>query len=405
MIAYYVLAVVVAVWQLLTLYIGGRHFFYVLKKYRPVSRSYKPRTALIAPCKGIDTTFERNVNALFELDYPDYEIIFVVDGTSDPAYEVLRRLIEGQKDKVNPKARLIVAGVAEHCSQKIHNLLAGWDVLEDDFDVLAFIDSDVCPKRHWLSSLVGPLKRKSVGASTGYRLYVPADSRLSSQVLSAANALIASTLGPHKWNAAWGGSMAIKRELAERIQLRRAWRFSGVDDYTLTAAVRKADLRIYYVPACLVASYDRMSWSQLFSFAKRQFIITRVCMSALWKLALFHFSAYVVVFWSSVLFTAHLVAVRSGDWRGAALLPVFIALVSALKAALRHLLVMKILPEDRTKLALPAVIDIFCQPLLAVFTLVSLIASATTRKIIWRGVGYYLHSPTRAEIIHLPRRI
>ncbi|MCH9021202.1 MAG: glycosyltransferase family 2 protein [Planctomycetes bacterium] len=403
MTVYYVLIVVVLIWQLLSLYLAKRHFFYVLKKYRSRPTTYHPRTALIAPCKGIDTAFERNVSALFELDYPDYEIVFVVESTSDPAYAVLSRLIEAQKNKNKSNSRLIVAGVTQHCSQKIHNLLAGWDVLDDEVEVLAFIDSDVCPKAHWLASLVAPLKRKSVGASTGYRLYVPIDFGLSSTVLSAVNALIASTLGPHRLNAAWGGSMAIRKDIAERIQLRQAWQFAGTDDYTLTAAVKKSGLRIYYVPACLVASYDQMSWPQLFSFATRQFIITRVCMKPLWRLALLNFLWFVAVFWSSLFFMFHLLATGSADLLLAAVLPAVIAVVSALKAAARQWLVMKILPEDRKRLVLPALIDIFCQPLLAVFTLVCLIASATTRKIVWRGVGYTLHSPTRAEIIHLSR--
>ncbi|MCH9021762.1 MAG: glycosyltransferase family 2 protein [Planctomycetes bacterium] len=403
MTAYYVLLVVVSVWQLFTVYLAGKHFLYVLKKYRLRVRKYMPRTALIAPCKGIDTAFERNVSAMFELDYPDYEIVFVVESKSDPAYEVLSRLLEAQKNKGKSNGSLIVAGVTQRCSQKIHNLLAGWDSLDEGVEVLAFIDSDVCPKAHWLASLVAPLKRKSVGASTGYRLYVPTQSGLSSCVLSAVNALIASTLGPHRLNAAWGGSMAIRKEIAEKIELRQAWAFAGTDDYTLTAAVKKAGLRIYYVPACLVASYDHMSWSQLFSFATRQFIITRVCMNPLWRLALANFFLYVVVFWSSLFYMFHLLAIGSSDWVPVAIFPGGIAAVSALKAMARQYLVMKILPEDRRKLAFPALVDICCQPLLAVFTLVSLVTSATTRKIVWRGVGYTLHSPTRAEIIHVSR--
>ena len=78
MTAYYVLTVVVSIVQLIVLHLATRNFFYVLRKYRLRPTTYTPRTALIAPCKGIDTAFERNVSALFELDYPDYEIIFVL---------------------------------------------------------------------------------------------------------------------------------------------------------------------------------------------------------------------------------------------------------------------------------------------------------------------------------------
>jgi len=336
MTVYEVFIIVVLIGQFVGLRIAYKHFLHVLSRYRLRPKTYTPRTALVAPCKGIDTAFERNVNAMFELDYPDYEIVFVVESSSDPAYDVLSRLIEAQKRKNKSNGRLIVAGVAQNCSQKIHNLLAGWNVLDEEVEVLAFIDSDVCPKRHWLASLVAPLRRNSIGASTGYRLYVPTDSRLSSAVLSAVNAMFASTLGPHRWNAAWGGSMAIRKDVAERIQLRQAWEFASTDDYTLTAAVKQADLRVYYVPACLVASYDHMSWSQLFSFATRQFIITRVCRKPLWRFALVNFFLFVVIFWSSLFYMFHLISVGSAEWALASVLPGVIAVVLALKAMARQ---------------------------------------------------------------------
>jgi cellulose synthase/poly-beta-1,6-N-acetylglucosamine synthase-like glycosyltransferase len=78
MIIYYIFAGVVILVQLLMLLEGYRHCLYTGRKYRPKTSKYQPVAAIICPCKGLDTTFDRNINSLFDQDYPHYEIYFVV---------------------------------------------------------------------------------------------------------------------------------------------------------------------------------------------------------------------------------------------------------------------------------------------------------------------------------------
>ena len=402
MLGYSIIIAMVFLYQVIVFIIAYSQSRFVLDKYRPKASKYRPRVALIAPCKGIDTTFDRNVRSLLALDYPDYEIYFVVESRDDPAHAFLQRVIaeERQVGHVVPM-HLLVAGIAVDCGQKVHNLLAACDAVDDNVEVLAFVDSDVCVKRHWLASLVRPLRRSNAGASTGYRLFVPTDSRLSSMALSAINVLIASFLGPHRWNFAWGGSMAIRREFFDVINLRQAWSHVCTDDYTLTAAVKRANRRVHFTPACLVASYEQMSWVQLFSFARRQFIITRVYVKHLWNLWILNIGLYLLMFWGSLGFATYLFGVDSPQaWQGM-ILPAFLMLTSMIKGILRQCLVRKILPEDWPKLRGPALLDVFCQPLLSIFTFVCLMASAGTRKIIWRGVCYELHDTHNMEVRHL----
>src|SRR5690348_14015920 len=54
--------------------------------------SYAPFATVIAPCKGIDEGLEENLSALLQQEYPDYEVIFVVDSESDPAVEVIEEI-------------------------------------------------------------------------------------------------------------------------------------------------------------------------------------------------------------------------------------------------------------------------------------------------------------------------
>ena len=55
--------------------------------------NFTPPVSIIAPCKGIDEGLKENLTALIEQDYPDYEVIFVVDDENDPALGVINQLV------------------------------------------------------------------------------------------------------------------------------------------------------------------------------------------------------------------------------------------------------------------------------------------------------------------------
>ena len=408
MILYYSFAAIILLVQSVAMIEAWRHIIYVKRKYRPKPPVYHPRVALICPCKGLDTTFQRDIDSLFYLDYHDYEIFFSVESTGDPAYVKLKQIIEKHhSDQGNnyqpPQAHVVIADIAKTSSQKVHNLLAVCDNLPKDFEVLAFVDSDACLKPHFLNSLVHPLRRQDVGAATGYRLFVPTDRSLPSAVLSAVNAFFASTLGPHSWNSVWGGAMALKRKVYDEIQIKNIWQHACSDDYALSYAIKKAKLKIIFVPACLVASYEKTSWKNIFDFARRQFIITRIYMPALYLLALFAVGHFFLVFWTGLALSLYLFAIESHHAPFAAILPGVLFIGSIIKGLLRQNMFRKILHEDRRQLLIPALIDIFLQPFLTGFTLMVLLCSAFSRTIVWRNIRYILHNINYTEIIPADR--
>lgn len=405
MVYYYIFAAIILVIQVFILIEAVRHVIYTRRSYRPKPLRWQPRVALIVPCRGSDTTFDRNISALFKLDYPDYELFFVVQDRQDPAYQRLRSIIEDFGQTNCPvRAHLSIAGPARASSQKVHNQMAVINALPETFTVWAFIDSDACPKPHFLTSLIRPLRRADVGASTGYRWFVPTDSRLSSITLSAVNAFFASILGPHKWNATWGGAMAIRREVFFGTGADKIMEGAPTDDYALTYAVKKAGLRVVFVPACFVASYEEMSWPQMFSFAQRQFIITRVCMPHLWWLGIASLGSFLLAFWGGLAVSLIRYFTGAGDGHLAVILPVALWFASIFKALGRQGLIRKVLPEDKGRLVRPALLDIFLQPLLAIFSLTALLAAGTTRKIVWRGISYILHDVGHTTVISTPTK-
>lgn len=396
MIVYFIFAGVILCLQAATLVQGWRNLVFALRKWQPKPSPYQPRVALIAPCKGIDTAFERNVTALFALDYPDYEVFFVVESSDDPAYAALQKIIATQGADV--PAHLVVAGVSDGCVQKVHNQLAVIDRLDPSFEVLACVDSDACPKPPFLRALVHPLRRQEVGAATGYRWFVPTDHHPASLLLSAINAFFASLMGPHPWNSCWGGAMALKRDTFERAELGSLWRAAFTDDYTCTIAVRRLGLEVAFVPACFVASYESMGWAGLWSFARRQFVLTRVAVPGLWWLAVTGATLFLAGFWVGLAVTWARLAAGAPDAWWAAILPGGIMLSGMLKATARQAVIRKILPEDRGRLVLPGLLDILCSPVIHLFTLACLVASGLSSTVRWRGIRYTLRGLNHVEI-------
>ncbi len=286
--------------QLLVVFYAVSNYHYVSKHIRPRPFWHRPRTALIIPCKGIDARFAANMRSFFEQDYGNYHLLFVVEDESDPAYRELLAL----KDKLISRShaldvQILVAGPSQSSSQKIHNLLHALDHLPADSEVLAFADSDVCVHQDWLQRLVHPLYLPKRGATTGYRWFVPAAPNAATLAASAINAAVAQFLGNSLFNQAWGGSMAIRGEEFHRLGLREIWSETLSDDLSLSRAVRRAGLRIMFVPECLVASFESFTWPRLCEFGRRQFLITRVYAPGAWWLGFFSSLGSVVGLWGA----------------------------------------------------------------------------------------------------------
>src|ERR1044071_5756794 len=77
------------------------------KKLRDHRSDFTPFASVIAPCRGLDDDLEGNLSALFEQDYPGYEVLFVVDDVGDAAVSVIKEIISREDAK---RAKLIIAG-------------------------------------------------------------------------------------------------------------------------------------------------------------------------------------------------------------------------------------------------------------------------------------------------------
>ena len=191
---------------------------------RPLHKAKLPRVAVIVPIKGVDDDTTTNVRLLLEQEYPDYRIIFAVESNDDPVLPLLERLAIDDS-----RLEIVVAGLATSRGQKVHNQLAAIERTTDTDELLAFMDADARPGPHWLRALVTPLTfvQQNIGATTGYRFYIPMTAHTANKIVSILNAQIAALLGPYRHNFAWGGSMAIRRRDFFAFGLDKMWQHTS----------------------------------------------------------------------------------------------------------------------------------------------------------------------------------
>ena len=156
--------------------------------------------------------------------------------------------------------------------------------MSQECEVLVFVDTDARPGSAWLRQLVAPLSNSDLGASSGYRWFIPVAGGLASRIRSVWNASVASALGGDRSkNFCWGGSTAIRRSVFDELQVREQWRGSVSDDFTVTRVLQAAKLPIHFTPNCLIPSVGDCDFRELLEFTTRQIKITRVYAQHLYR--------------------------------------------------------------------------------------------------------------------------
>jgi ceramide glucosyltransferase len=348
-----------------------------------------PPVSILAPCRGVDDQFVPYARALLAQQYSGYEVLFLVESMTDPAWHVLNRLLA---EAPGARAALIITGTAEGCSQKIHNLLVGLEHVAPETTILAFVDSDVQVHPHWLEALVTPLNDATVGATSGYRWYVPRRGSVAGSLRSAWNAATLILMAHPRYGFAWGGSTAIRREVFDKLQIRDAWSRGLSDDLLLTQAVRGAGLKIPFVAACLVPTFEPCTWRQLLEWTNRQTCIARVHMPYSLGLALLIHLISITLGWLGV------VALATEQWgTGGLLLSYWV--VTALGSLAVCQGARQRLSAHGFTVAQHAWAQALWTPAVTLLALLNISMSFTTRTITWRGISYTMHSPQHV-IVH-----
>jgi cellulose synthase/poly-beta-1,6-N-acetylglucosamine synthase-like glycosyltransferase len=384
MVVYYFLAAL-ACWIGIKSLIGGFRFAaHVRRETGRALPEFQPFASVIAPGRGLEPGLEENLRTLLTQDYARYEVLFVFDRADDPAIEVVERLT------AHVATKTIIAGPATHSGQKVHNLRVASKQVDPESEVLVFVDTDARPGKNWLKQLIAPLADETLGASSGYRWFIPEKGGVASRLRSVWNASIASALGADTTkNFCWGGSTAIRRVTFNQLAVSDRWRGTVSDDFTITSVLKEAKLPIHFTPNCIVASVGDCDFKELLEFTTRQIKITRVYAAHLWLPLLLGSALFAIAFFGG------LILIGLFPRLSVALVLVLIFALGAAKSFIRFRAVSRVLETSQRDL----LAHVLLWPLASLLYLYNAIVAGFSQRITWRGITYELKSPREAVII------
>lgn len=120
--------------------------------------NFSPSISILKPLKGIDDDLERNIKSFFELDYPEYEIIFGFHSNDDPAIKIVKKLIE-QHPKV--KSKIVIDTTEIGLNPKINNLNNIYPY--SNGEIIFISDSNTRVSKEFLKMIISYFRDKNVG--------------------------------------------------------------------------------------------------------------------------------------------------------------------------------------------------------------------------------------------------
>jgi ceramide glucosyltransferase len=138
---------------------------------RPLALKHPTPISILKPLAGIDDGLEENLRTFFEQQYPDFEILFAVRNSNDPAITVAERL-RAQFPSI--ASRLIVTGEPPYPNAKVYSL----DLMlaAARYDLLVMSDSDIRVTPDMLSIIAAEFQDAKLGLATCPYRAVPGNS-------------------------------------------------------------------------------------------------------------------------------------------------------------------------------------------------------------------------------------
>ncbi len=120
-----------------------------------------PPISVLKPLKGCDDQLRENLISFFELDYPQFEVIFGVERENDPAVAVVRDL---QEQYPHIASQLVVSDHRVGLNPKVNNLANTYPQARYDYFVIS--DSNVRVQPDYLTDMITQLLQPKVGLVT-----------------------------------------------------------------------------------------------------------------------------------------------------------------------------------------------------------------------------------------------
>ncbi len=129
--------------------------------------AHRAPVTIIRPVCGLDHFDALTLQSTFDLDHPDFKIIFCAAREADPAVPLVRALIAANP---HARARLLIGDDAPTDNPKLNNIVKGWNAARTEWVVIA--DSNVLMPPDYIDQLL-----ESWGEDTGLVCSPPLASR------------------------------------------------------------------------------------------------------------------------------------------------------------------------------------------------------------------------------------
>ncbi|XP_078487918.1 ceramide glucosyltransferase [Ciona intestinalis] len=128
---------------------------YMNKKPADMMKAEVKGVSILKPLKGVDPNLEDNLETFFELDYPQFELLFCIQDNNDPAIDVVERLIHKYP---TVDAKIVSGGKRIGVNPKINNLMPGYNCMK--YNLFWICDSGIRVLPLTLRDLVSKMQDK-----------------------------------------------------------------------------------------------------------------------------------------------------------------------------------------------------------------------------------------------------
>lgn len=216
-------------------------------RWRIVAPAAQPPVSALKPLHGAEPGLYENLRSFVDQDYPQAQVVLGVRHSADPALPIARALMRNRPDR---DIGLVVNPRASGSNLKVANLENMLPAARHDIIVLA--DSDMRVDRHYLAAVTAPLQDPRTGLVTCLYKGAPLGGLWSQFGAMHINygflpsALLGEMLGTG--GGCFGATIALRREVLERIGGFARIRDELADDHRLGDAVRELGLATVLSP-------------------------------------------------------------------------------------------------------------------------------------------------------------